>query len=949
MARIFRLLLLLMGWLTTAALGVEPPTDPILRIDAGAHTAKISKIDTDAAGRLVVTASQDKTARLYEIATGQLLRIFRPPIGNGNEGSLYSVALTPDGHILAAGGWTQLGSESGHTIYLFDTVSGRMLQSIRGLSNTIKDLKYSPDGKYLAAALHSKGIRIFLTNGIEINRDEDYSDTCESLHFAPDGRLVTTSLDGYIRFYDQSFKLKAKIKPPNGNQPLSARFSPDGTRIAVAYYSANKIDVFSTISPFQLIASEIVGPNTAGIGTVIWSSDGRTLYAGGSNVGIEDSTLKQIIRRWKYDQPTKGTDLLINAIGTISDLAPLPSGNVLFCAYDGTLGFVKDDGKLNLLTHSPIATYAGIGKNFLISTDGRTVGFGYDIWGKSPAYFTTAIRQLSTDQSPMVGLHPPSDSTPNNDKITVELDTYEEVKSFAAAADGRHFLLGTTWRLICVKKDGKETWSHFLPAGPIWGINIAASGKVAVAAYGDGTIRWHRMSDGAEMLAFFPHADRKRWILWTPSGYYDASPGGEELIGWHLNNGKDKAADFFPASRFRSTYYRPDVIDRVLVTLDEVEALRLANAASGRKRQEVAIANILPAVATILSPADGTKVSHTDLTLRYSVRSPDNAPVTAVKVLIDGRPVGQGRGIDLRQKPAAEDEETIAITIPPRDCEVTLIVENANAASVPATIRLRWGGKAPKAEAFIIQPKLYVLAVGVSDYTDPFLRLGLAAKDAHDFAVALAKQKGLLYADVVTKVLTDDTATKEEILDGLDWLQRETTSKDVAVLFLAGHGVNDPNGLYYYLPQNANLDRLKSTGLPFSDIKNTVASLAGKTLFFVDTCHSGNVMGSRRAVADINVTINELASAENGAIVFASSTGRQFSLEDPRWGNGAFTKALVEGLSGRADYTGKGAITTNMLDLYLSERVKELTLGKQTPTTTKPQTIQDFPIALVRE
>ncbi len=82
--------------------------------------------------------------------------------------------------------------------------------------------------------------------------------------------------------------------------------------------------------------------------------------------------------------------------------------------------------------------------------------------------------------------------------------------------------------------------------------------------------------------------------------------------------------------------------------------------------------------------------------------------------------------------------------------------------------------------------------------------------------------------------------------------------------------------------------------------------------------------------------------------MFASSTGRQFSLERPEWSNGAFTKALLEGLSGKADYTKKGKISINMLDLYLSERVKELTEGQQTPTTTKPQTIQDFPIAIVK-
>ena len=93
--------------------------------------------------------------------------------------------------------------------------------------------------------------------------------------------------------------------------------------------------------------------------------------------------------------------------------------------------------------------------------------------------------------------------------------------------------------------------------------------------------------------------------------------------------------------------------------------------------------------------------------------------------------------------------------------------------------------------------------------------------------------------------------------------------------------------------------------------------------------------------------VNELASAENGAVVFASSTGRQYSLEDPAWGNGAFTKAVVEGLSGKADYAKKGKITINMLDLFISERVKELTKGQQTPTTTKPQTVPDFPIAVV--
>jgi uncharacterized caspase-like protein len=92
--------------------------------------------------------------------------------------------------------------------------------------------------------------------------------------------------------------------------------------------------------------------------------------------------------------------------------------------------------------------------------------------------------------------------------------------------------------------------------------------------------------------------------------------------------------------------------------------------------------------------------------------------------------------------------------------------------------------------------------------------------------------------------------------------------------------------------------------------------------------------------------INELASAENGVVVFSSSTGKQYSLEDPQWGNGAFTKALVEGFNGKADYNRNGRITHKMLDFYLSERVKELTGGQQTPVTQAPGGVPDFPIAL---
>ena len=97
---------------------------------------------------------------------------------------------------------------------------------------------------------------------------------------------------------------------------------------------------------------------------------------------------------------------------------------------------------------------------------------------------------------------------------------------------------------------------------------------------------------------------------------------------------------------------------------------------------------------------------------------------------------------------------------------------------------------------------------------------------------------------------------------------------------------------------------------------------------------------------DITGMVNELSSSENGAVVFASCTGRQQSMEDATWKNGAFTEAVLEGLGGKADLLGNGKITVSTLEAFVAERVKALTEGEQTPTVAKPQTITDFPIAV---
>jgi WD40 repeat protein len=209
-----------------------PPTEPILRLNTTAHTARLWRIATDRENRYAVTASDDKTARVWSLADGRLLSVLRVPIGEGEAGSLRAVAMTPDGTMLALGGWTgMVGGD--HNIYISDPMSGVLKGRLSGLPYTVYHLAYSFDGRLLAAALASTGgIRVYdASRGYEpVPSDTDYGDYCYWVDFDRQGRLVTTSYDGFIRLYAPGrydFPI-AKVKGRGGSEPYSAVFSPDG-------------------------------------------------------------------------------------------------------------------------------------------------------------------------------------------------------------------------------------------------------------------------------------------------------------------------------------------------------------------------------------------------------------------------------------------------------------------------------------------------------------------------------------------------------------------------------------------------------------------------------------------------------------------------------------------------------------------------------------------------
>jgi WD40 repeat protein len=262
------------------------PEEPMLRMEMGMHSAWITCIAVDPKNRFIVTGSQDKTLRLWELSTGRLIKIFRPPIGEDPIGMISDVAFSPDGKTIACGGETKSEKEESYFVYFFDRESGKLVQRIGGLAESIRRLAYSKDGRFLAIGFgKTGGIRVHrISDYFVAGEDENYGDWIYGVDFDFEGKLVTVFADGFIRLYGSDFKLITKKKAPDGFRPISARFSPDGSNIAVTFYDPpyinTKLDVLSGKDLSNQYSPDMRGLAKGILGPVCWSLDGKFLYTG---------------------------------------------------------------------------------------------------------------------------------------------------------------------------------------------------------------------------------------------------------------------------------------------------------------------------------------------------------------------------------------------------------------------------------------------------------------------------------------------------------------------------------------------------------------------------------------------------------------------------------------------------------------------------------------------
>ena len=926
---------------------------PILRVEPGGHTAEVRQALFLPGGRELVTVGKDKAIRIWDIRSGKH-RAIRYQIGPGIEGQLFCAALGgANKNVLAVGASGPTGN-----ILIFDLKTGEQLKRIKDQPRTISSLAFSPDASRLISAgpgvIRAWDMRtgaMAWEKKLEkrIQRVRAGPDTEHHYIFTAsisnDGKKVAAgSSDGNLRIWDMADG-KETAKIPFGADVIATAWSSQGllacgTRDSVIRYW----NPVSSDEPVRLPKQ----PDS--VTALAFTPDGSRLIAGGGENGADF-----VVRVWSIAE-RRVISKFDKHPATVFTVAPSDDGST--AASGDAYGEVH---VWDLATGQERHALKGSGGGaFTVAWagDGKKVAWGGEYqgpltrafhldqgmpadgfnptsgWSKSERKHGNRTLEMSADGTALALKEGPRELG----RITPKDD--DQVKCYGFAQDGR-IVVGSDLYLSVNDPSGK-TPTRYLEGhqGSVLSISVSPDGKFLASGSADHTVRIWDLRLGTSdypLLNIFTDSQGE-WVAWTQPGYYAASPNGDEMIGWHVNRGPDRSADFFSAYQFRKIFYRPDVIQRILAAGTVEGALRLADAVRPQKTdpQKVAenISKIAPPAVEITSPPEGFTATQSEIIVRAKVSDPSQKDV-GLRLTVSG-----SRTLGLQAAPLRPGEFELKARLVPGQNTISVVSVNESGESKPAQVRVTY--QSPMQD----KPDLYLFVVGVSKYQGPGITpLDYASIDAESFAKIYRDQQGKLFNTVHPRSVLDAQVTRQSVQEGLDWIKSKATEKDYVAIFVSGHGFVEKDR-YFFAPASTNLAKLTETAIPWSEVVENIRKLPCRVLLAIDTCHSGGV-----AVEALRDPYNSLLrqSKEAGLITLSACMPGELSWEDAKWGHGAFTFALLDALSGKAPTEDDGTLSLIQVAAYVNRQVTKLTDKKQTSKLHADPNIPDnLPLAKVR-
>ncbi len=443
--------LLLWNVTTGEVLRVYGPDDPETETVEG-HSERIREVAFTPDGTRAVSASYDGTLILWDIETGEVLRVFE-----GHEGKVASVAVSADGRYILSGGQDQ-------TARLWDIETGEELLQLQGHGNWVKTVAFSADGQRALTSSDDATVRLWdLETGEELLRFSGHTDFVEEATFNPVGtQILSASGDGTLRLWDIYNGAEVRRLCGHTAGVVDVAVSADGQTALTAEFD-HLIRIWDVATGEQI---GVFDKHTAFPTVLALSPDGRYALSGDASGTDYESTEDDVL--WLWDVATgEIVQRFTGHADWVQAAAFSPDGQTLVTGGKDTWIIVWDVETGEMLHR--IEEFDDWVDALAFNADGSLLLAGGDVQDPRIVLFDAQTWQ-------------PLQSYEGHDGAV-------EVVQFAP--DGRRFLSGSGDSLVLVwdVETGEVVARLAGHTAPITGAGFTPDGAYVVSASEDGTVR----------------------------------------------------------------------------------------------------------------------------------------------------------------------------------------------------------------------------------------------------------------------------------------------------------------------------------------------------------------------------------------------------------------------------------------------------------------------------
>ena len=557
------------------------------------------------------------------------------------------------------------------------------------------------------------------------------------------------------------------------------------------------------------------------------------------------------------------------------------------------------------------------------------------------------------------------------------------VTAAAFSPDGQYILTGSNDQMARLwNLKGEELQAFPGHPGPVWSVCFHPERPLVLTGTEKMAKIWRRGAQ--EELASLIQIGAADWVVIAPSGLFDASPGAMRLL--HYSVFYEAASEYLAidVEQLKSRYYEPGLLQKLLGYSDE------------RIRPVEGFEEVR------LYPKVAAEIQQDTLIIRLQAR---NGGIGKVSIFINGKEVAEEAN-PLPRVPNPQRDSLIRFPLSGQRQYLLRHPDSTNTISIRAYNEAGWlkspahhleyqlsrarrsnaEGRSSAWEGKL-NPKLYAICIGTSDYTGEQLDLQYADQDATMMARALQSVGTALFTNgdslevhCLSTAAADSTglegtpvqwqfADKKNIEAAFRAVRQRAKAEDVLLVYLSGHGLarsGRDQTQFYYLTQGVAREEdlndpatLAAYTLSSEELTRWINDVpALKQVLIVDACNSGQVVEDLTAGAKTlnssQIRAFDRMKDRTGMFVLSGSASDKVSYEASEYGQGLLTYALLQGMLGlatRKDRQGQDVVDVMELFQYARDEVPNLArgIGIQTPTLGFPAGAASFDIGILDE